>query len=81
LTATIDVDQLAGILREAADAEIMPRFRALSPDGIRRKTSAVDLVTEADETAERFIKTKVSAGPMSRSSSILSTVPRISQLE
>ncbi|NDW03280.1 inositol monophosphatase family protein [Jiella pacifica] len=52
---TIDVARLAELLREAAKAEIMPRFRNLSDGDIREKTSATDLVTEADEAAERFI--------------------------
>ncbi len=50
-----DTERLATILRDAAKAEIMPRFRRLSPGDIREKTSAVDLVTEADEAAERAI--------------------------
>ena len=55
MPATIDIDRLADILREAAIAEIMPRFRNLGVGDIREKTSATDLVTEADEAAERFI--------------------------
>lgn len=55
MTANIDVARLADLLREAAKAEIMPRFRNLSEGDIREKTSATDLVTEADEAAERFI--------------------------
>ncbi|MCQ0987386.1 inositol monophosphatase family protein [Jiella marina] len=55
MTANIDVARLADLLREAARAEIMPRFRNLSDADIREKTSATDLVTEADEAAERFI--------------------------
>jgi fructose-1,6-bisphosphatase/inositol monophosphatase family enzyme len=51
----IDVDQLSAVLRNAALAEIMPRFRRLAGGDIRQKTSAIDLVTEADEAAERFI--------------------------
>lgn len=51
----IDIDQLATVLRNAAHAEIMPRFRRLGSGDIRQKTSAIDLVTEADEAAERFI--------------------------
>jgi fructose-1,6-bisphosphatase/inositol monophosphatase family enzyme len=47
-----DLDCLAAIMTEAADAEIMPRFRGLDGDGIRQKTSALDLVTDADEQAE-----------------------------
>jgi len=57
----IDIDKLAGILRDAAKAEILPRFRHLEPEQVRRKSEAIDLVTEADEEAERFIKGKVAA--------------------
>lgn len=46
---------LAEILREAARREILPRFRRLGKDAIRQKTSATDLVTDADEAAERHI--------------------------
>lgn len=49
------IDWLADVLQRAAVAEIMPRFRTLSPTDIRRKTSAADLVTEADKSAERMI--------------------------
>ncbi|HEY9058086.1 MAG TPA: inositol monophosphatase family protein [Aurantimonas sp.] len=55
MTRSIDIERLADILREAAKVEIMPRFRNLSDADIREKTSATDLVTEADEAAERFI--------------------------
>lgn len=43
------------ILREAAQAEVMPRFRRLGDGDIRVKAFATDLVTEADEAAERVI--------------------------
>ena len=33
----------------------MPRFRRLGADGVRQKTGPLDLVTEADEAAERVI--------------------------
>ena len=56
----IDVEALAGILRDAAKAEIMPRFRRLEEGMVREKSSAVDLVTEADEAAERMIAAAVS---------------------
>jgi fructose-1,6-bisphosphatase/inositol monophosphatase family enzyme len=56
LTSKIDIDRLAQILRKAAEAEIMPRFRALGAGDVREKTSATDLVTDADEAAERVIK-------------------------
>ena len=47
-----DLETLSAIVSEAADAEIMPRFRALEEGGIREKSSALDLVTDADEKAE-----------------------------
>ncbi|WP_309228549.1 inositol monophosphatase family protein [Roseomonas sp. KE2513] len=43
------------ILREAARAEIMPRFRRLAAADIRTKTGPLDMVTDADELAERAI--------------------------
>ncbi|PRD41104.1 inositol monophosphatase [Phyllobacterium phragmitis] len=49
------VDWLADLLAETAKAEIMPRFRRLGKGDIRQKTSASDLVTEADVNAERVI--------------------------
>ncbi|MFM8607813.1 MAG: inositol monophosphatase family protein [Hyphomicrobiales bacterium] len=52
---------VADTLREAARAEIMPRFRSLNADQIRQKSSALDLVTDADEAAERFITTRLKA--------------------
>jgi len=55
----IDIEELARILRDAAQREILPRFRHLEPDQIRRKSEAIDLVTEADEEAERWIKAQV----------------------
>lgn len=55
----VDVAALAEILREAAAAEILPRFRRLDPVDIRQKTSATDLVTRADEQAERLIRARV----------------------
>lgn len=50
-----DAGALADILREAAAAEIMPRFRRLGGEDIREKNGPLDLVTEADEAAERHI--------------------------
>jgi fructose-1,6-bisphosphatase/inositol monophosphatase family enzyme len=51
---------LTAILRDAARAEIMPRFRRLTDDAVRQKTGPLDLVTEADEAAERAISTALS---------------------
>lgn len=49
------IDWLAELLADAARAEIMPRFRRLGEGDVRQKTSAADLVTEADVNAERLI--------------------------
>ncbi|MBX9594996.1 MAG: inositol monophosphatase [Roseomonas sp.] len=47
---------VATLLRDASRAEIMPRFRKLAPDAVRTKSGPLDLVTEADEAAERVIE-------------------------
>lgn len=52
----VDVTALADLLRRAAKAEIVPRFRRLGSADVRAKTEATDLVTEADEQAERMMK-------------------------
>ncbi|MGN6489338.1 MAG: inositol monophosphatase family protein [Devosia sp.] len=54
-----DVTRLANILRDAAKAEILPRFRHLDEGMVRQKSEAIDLVTEADEQAERAIRAAV----------------------
>ncbi|SCB56492.1 fructose-1,6-bisphosphatase [Rhizobium aethiopicum] len=56
MTATVDVTVLADLLRRAAQAEILPRFRRLGGNDVRAKSEATDLVTEADEQAERMMK-------------------------
>ena len=57
---SFDITRLATILRDAAKAEIIPRFRRLDSGQVRIKSEAIDLVTEADEEAERHIKAAVS---------------------
>jgi fructose-1,6-bisphosphatase/inositol monophosphatase family enzyme len=57
--AAIDIDKLATILRDAARAEILPRFRRLDAAAVKTKSEAIDLVTEADTEAERAIKAEV----------------------
>src|SRR5919112_2022531 len=54
-----DALTVANILRSAAQAEILPRFRNLSAGAIRTKTSQLDLVTDADEAAERVIEAEL----------------------
>jgi fructose-1,6-bisphosphatase/inositol monophosphatase family enzyme len=53
--SVLDLDTLTRVLEDAARIEIMPLFRKLSDDAIRQKSSATDLVTTADEAAERRI--------------------------
>lgn len=55
----IDLMELAGVLRDAAKAEIVPRFRRLEPGTVKTKSNPTDLVTEADTEAEWFIKREV----------------------
>ena len=43
------------LLRAAAQAEILPRFRRLAAGAVRAKSGPLDLVTDADEAAERVI--------------------------
>lgn len=50
-----DTRRLAAILAETAQTEVMPRFRNLPDGAVRGKSSARDLVTDADEAAERLI--------------------------
>lgn len=50
---------LIQILRDTAAAEIMPRYRRLSPDSIKTKTTPTDLVTIADECAETKIREEI----------------------
>src|SRR5260370_19518063 len=56
-----EIHGVGEILAFAARTEIMPRFRKLTAAQIRRKSSAFDLVTEADEAAEAVIATALTA--------------------
>ena len=47
--------EVAGLLRAAAQAEVLPRFRRLAGGAVRTKSGPLDLVTDADEAAERVI--------------------------
>ncbi|MBV8574732.1 MAG: inositol monophosphatase [Acetobacteraceae bacterium] len=51
-----DLAHIADLLRETAETEIMPRFRDVAAQNVREKTGPLDLVTEADEAAERVIE-------------------------
>ncbi|MBY0335560.1 MAG: inositol monophosphatase [Acetobacteraceae bacterium] len=50
-----EIEAVAELLREAARREILPRFRRLAAHDVRAKSNPMDLVTEADEAAERVI--------------------------
>ena len=50
---------LANILRDAARAEALPRFRRLDASMVQTKTEAIDLVTEADVATEEVIKARM----------------------
>ena len=52
---TAELGDLVELLRTAARVEIMPRFRKLGAGDVRQKSGPLDLVTEADEAAERLI--------------------------
>lgn len=56
-----DLSALAALLAGVAAEEIMPRFGRLQGDQILQKTSAFDVVTEADEAAERAIASHLRA--------------------
>lgn len=58
----IDTSLEAGLVtavREAARAEILPRFRNLAPDDIATKSGPDDLVTAADRATERALAAAV----------------------
>ena len=59
MTLKLNIDNIADLMRRAAQAEILPRFRRLGAGDVRAKTEATDLVTEGDEAAERYIKAEV----------------------
>jgi fructose-1,6-bisphosphatase/inositol monophosphatase family enzyme len=56
---TFDALELANILRDAARAEALPRFRRLDRSMVHTKTEAIDLVTEADIATEQVIKARI----------------------
>jgi fructose-1,6-bisphosphatase/inositol monophosphatase family enzyme len=55
------LDELMGIMHEAAAGEILPRFRSVTSDSIRAKTAADDIVTDADIASERVISERLKA--------------------
>jgi fructose-1,6-bisphosphatase/inositol monophosphatase family enzyme len=56
-----DALRVSEILSHAAQAEIMPRFGALTAGQVREKSSRFDIVTDADEAAEQAISAALEA--------------------
>lgn len=54
--ARADLERVADLLRAASMGEIMPRWRRLAAGEVRAKSGPLDLVTDADEAAERVIE-------------------------
>lgn len=60
-TVLPDVDQVSALIRAVAKTEILPWFRNLDASAIREKTGPLDLVTKADEAAERALTPALAA--------------------
>ncbi|MFX4222391.1 MAG: inositol monophosphatase family protein [Thalassobaculum sp.] len=58
---SVDLDRLAATLDAVAEEEILPRWRNLADGEIREKTGPNDLVTVADEAAERRLVERLPA--------------------
>lgn len=56
-----ELDWLVSTLAQAAAEEIMPRFGRLAASQVRIKTSAFDIVTDADEACEQAITRQLRA--------------------
>lgn len=58
---TVDLDRVARVLADVAAEEILPRWRNLAQGDVREKTGPNDLVTVADEAAERALAARLPA--------------------
>ncbi len=56
-----DLNKIADIIREVAATEILPRWRHLDKSEIHQKTGPQDLVTIADQAAEKALSAKLIA--------------------
>lgn len=52
----VDVEKVAALIAEIAEAEIAPRYGKLKAEEIRQKAGPHDLVTEVDEATERALE-------------------------
>ncbi len=57
---SVDVEKIAGLIREVARREIMPRFAKLAAHEVREKSRG-ELVTVADEAAEAWLDPQLMA--------------------
>ncbi|MDX1922503.1 MAG: inositol monophosphatase [Alphaproteobacteria bacterium] len=55
----IDIDKVASAIRDVAATEILPRWRNLAAGDIQEKTGPQDLVTIADQAAEKALSAKL----------------------
>ncbi len=55
MIAAAELAEVVAMVRAAARAEIMPRFRKLGAADVSAKSGPLDLVTAADEAAERML--------------------------
>lgn len=56
---TVDIEKVAAIIREVAEAEIMPRWKNLAHGDISEKSKPGDLVTVADRAAEAALERRL----------------------
>lgn len=59
--ASVDPARVARIVREVAEAAVLPRFRNLAPGEIKTKSRPDDLVTIADTELERLLTAALTA--------------------
>lgn len=59
--AHADIARLKAILVEAAETEILPRFKRLDAADVSTKSGPQDFVTIADQAAERLIRARIAA--------------------
>jgi fructose-1,6-bisphosphatase/inositol monophosphatase family enzyme len=59
--ASVDIERVAGIIREVAEIEILPRWRNLASGDITHKSKPGDVVTVADHAAEAALERQLLA--------------------
>src|SRR3546814_11929438 len=58
---TVDLERVAQVLADVAEQDVLPRWRNLAQGEVREKTGPNDLVTIADEAAERALAARLPA--------------------